>query len=66
MHALLGHLATDGHDAGAVPAHCAIDCEPHYCWEVDTTNGFKAFTPVPAKSAALRVTTVTTTTPTRR
>jgi hypothetical protein len=66
MHPLLGDRATEGHAAGPVPAHCAIDCEPHYCREADATNGFKTFTPVPAKSAALRVTTVTTTTPTRR
>jgi hypothetical protein len=35
---------------------CAIEHDSHHHDDADTTKGFKTFTPVPAKSAALRVT----------
>ena len=38
--------------------NCAIEPDSHHDEDADTTKGFKTFTPVPAKSAALRVTTV--------
>ena len=36
----------------------AIEPDSHHDDDADSTKGFKTFAPVPAKSAALRVTTV--------
>ena len=37
---------------------CAVEHDRHHDEDADTTKGFKTFAPVPAKSTALRVTTV--------